>query len=374
MLKRKQLAALTAALLLLSAAACGRTSYEPVNLPVSSVTGMPDESADAPVPEDTLPEEDSWPEESEAEPVPVETEPAEINIRPAAWEDVTWTLYECPYFTVEIPEGWVVTWDGNAEKLGWTAEAPAGTYAGISNIDHMNICKSQQTAGFLGQPFWLENGTVQEYMEKMYSGTTENFTVHNGCVPANKDEIQALRPDKQIQDYQALYATFYDSVKGSDGEGIFSAVVMEAPDVVLTGGINYAMWEVNGTLAQWAEAGRLVDWAPVLAHIVNSFTYTDYYIQEWMAIFNAQWSGSTQGGTDPDPVMEAFEERMKDDTIVQEKYSDMIGEYERVYDTENDKIYRAYNGFLDDLGPDQNRFTSITDDQYAEGYAGWIDK
>jgi hypothetical protein len=71
--------------------------------------------------------------------------------------------------------------------------------------------------------------------------------------------------------------------------------------------------------------------------------------------------------------MEAFEERDRSDTIIQEKRSDMIGEYERVYDNETGKIYRAYDGFLDDIG-DQSRYTSITDDQYADGYSGWIDK
>ena len=71
--------------------------------------------------------------------------------------------------------------------------------------------------------------------------------------------------------------------------------------------------------------------------------------------------------------MEAFEERSKSDTIIQEKRSDMLQEYERVYDNSTGEIYRAYNGFLDDIG-DQNRYTPITDNQYTEGYVGWIDK
>ena len=55
-------------------------------------------------------------------------------------------------------------------------------------------------------------------------------------------------------------------------------------------------------------------------------------------------------------------------------FSDMIGEYERVYDNETGNIYRAYDGFLDDIGSDQTRYSAITDSQYAEGYVGWIDK
>ena len=373
--------------MLLSVTACGKSGYDPNYQPVNSVAGgaVPELPEGDPVPADSLPgdapadsvpdvlpEDDSLPAD---EPAPAAVSVDNINVRPTPWADVTWTTFQCAYFTVEIPEGWTVDWNGNAEVLAWTAKAPEGTFAGVFNIDHMSFYKSQQTANMLGQEKYLENGTVEDYFKLLYADTTENFTVHNSCVPANYDQLQAMRSDKKIQDYQAMYATFHDKESDCDGEGIYSAVVMEAPDLVLTGGINYAMWEINGTLSQWAEPGRLVDWAPVLAHICQSFTYTDFYIQEWIDRFQTTWSGDSKSQVaDTDPVMEAFEERMKSDTIIQEKYSDMIGEYERVYDTENDKIYRAYNGFLEDLGPDQNRFTSITDDQYADGYSGWIDK
>ncbi|MBQ1807187.1 MAG: hypothetical protein II012_06130, partial [Ruminococcus sp.] len=106
--------------------------------------------------------------------------------------------------------------------------------------------------------------------------------------------------------------------------------------------------------------------------IAKSFAYTDLYLQQWRAI--AQSTTETPSSiNDPDPVMEAFEERSKSDTIIQEKRSDMLEEYERVYDNETGNIYRAYNGFLDDIG-DQSRYTPITDSQYADGYDGWIDK
>ena len=54
--------------------------------------------------------------------------------------------------------------------------------------------------------------------------------------------------------------------------------------------------------------------------------------------------------------------------------ADMIGEYERVVDNETGDIYRAYNGFLDDIGSEQTRYSQITDSQYAEGFVGWIDR
>jgi hypothetical protein len=72
--------------------------------------------------------------------------------------------------------------------------------------------------------------------------------------------------------------------------------------------------------------------------------------------------------------MEAFEERSRSDTIIQEKRSDEIEDYERVYDNETGEYYRAYEGFLDDVGDEQTRYRAVTDDEYANGYSGWIDR
>ena len=137
--------------------------------------------------------------------------------------------------------------------------------------------------------------------------------------------------------------------------------------------MNYGTWEIDAIFGQFAKLGDLVNWAPVLTQIAASFRYTDYYYSEWMSNFGTS-NTPANTGADSDPVLEAFEERSKSDTIIQEKRSDMIGEYERVYDTDSGEIYRAYNGFLDDIGTDQTKYIPITDSQYTEGYKGWIDK
>ena len=241
---------------------------------------------------------------------------------------------------------------------------------GLSNTDHLIAAKNAEICNMLGHSFYLENGTVEELFSKMFAPTTEYFTVLNSCVPVNKDYLQSLRSDKAIWDYQSLYATF--SENGVEGEGIYSAVIMEAPDLVLTGGYNYAIWEINGVFTEYAPMGELVNWEPVLCQIAQSFTYTDYYWQE-MTERMGSIVEPLSTSSDTDPVMEAFEERMTEDEIIQAKRSDMIGEYERVYDNETGNIYRAYDGFLDDIGSDQTRYSAITDSQYAEGYVGWID-
>ena len=224
-------------------------------------------------------------------------------------------------------------------------------------------------ASTLGFSISLSEGTVQEYFETMYKDTTDYFTVQNSCVPNNKELIQSIRPYTPIRDYQALYATFKEN--GWEGEGVYSAVIMDSKDVLIRGS-NYGAWEINCICTQWAPMGSLVNWAPVIDTIAKSFQYTDYYIKQWQEIAKSATNPQTTVN-DNDPVMEAFEERSKSDTIIQEKRSDMLQEYERVYDNSTGEIYRAYNGFLDDIG-DQNRYTPITDNQYTEGYVGWIDK
>ena len=324
-----------------------------------------------------------YPEEGETfwnpdDPPTIDTEidetfadPVSYDVRPAEWTDIQWTQYQCAYFTLEIPAGWQVEWTGNSEALGWQAYAGDGQMIGLSNTDHLTAAKSADISNLLGPSFYLENGTVEELFCTLYAPTTEYFTVLNSCVPANKDYLQSLRGDKAIWDYQSLYATF--SENGVEGEGIYSAVIMEAPDLILTGGYNYAMWEINGVFTEYAPIGELVNWQPVLCRIAQSFTYTDYYWQEMMERLGTRVEPISTSD-DTDPVKEAFEERMTEDEIIQAKRSDMIGEYERVYDNETGNIYRAYDGFLDDIGSDQTRYSAITDSQYAEGYVGWIDK
>ncbi|MEF2884778.1 MAG: hypothetical protein U0P28_06300, partial [Ruminococcus sp.] len=276
--------------------------------------------------------------------------------------------YSSPYFTLNIPSGWQVEWQGDANQLAWRAVSPDGKI-GFFNQDHAYAAKDASMASALGFSMSLSEGTVQEYFETMYKDTTDYFSVQNSCVPGNKDVIQAIRPYTAIRDYQALYATFKEN--GWEGEGVYSAVIMDSKDVVVRGA-NYGAWEINCICTQWAPAGTLVNWAPVIDTIAKSFQYTDLYIQQWQQIAQSVTEPKSTV-SDNDPVMEAFEERSKSDTIIQEKRSDMLEEYERVYDNNTGEIYRAYNGFLDDMG-DQNRYTPITDNQYTEGYVGWIDK
>lgn len=294
---------------------------------------------------------------------------ADYKVSLAEWSDVQWEDYSNVYFTLKIPKGWKVEWQGNAQQLYWRAVKPDGT-VGLSNLDHRYAAKDYNYLQTGLVDMYLANGTVQEFFETFYSNSADYFTVKNAVIPDNKATLQSIRPSTPIRDYQSLYAVFKEN--GMEGEGIYTAVVMESRDV-WAGGLNYGLWEINCIFTEWAPLGSLVNWQPALSVIAQSFQYTSYYVQEWRSVLGT--SASPDGQTNMgDSVLEAFEERSTADTILQEKRSDMIGEYERVVDNETGDIYRAYNGFLEDIGQDQTRYSPITDSQYADGFVGWIDK
>ena len=341
-----------------------------VRTPDRTEPDEPSAQTGLPITSESCADEDKAPSESVPEPTEQSGQPfSDYRVTPAEWTGVEWEQYQNVYFTLTIPKGWQVEWQGNAQQLYWRVTQPEGT-VGLSNLDHRYAAKDINYMQMGTTDMYLSEGTVREFFETAYANSAEYFTVKNSTVPGNMAQLQAVRPNTPIRDYQSLYAVFKEN--GMEGEGIYSAVVMESPDV-WSAGMNYGMWEINCIFTEWAPLGALVNWQPVLSFIAQSFQYTPYYVQEWRSVVSTDASPEGQNNIGDD-VLEAFEERSLDDTIRQEQISDMIGEYVRVVDNETGDIYRAYNGFLDDIGSDQTRYAPITDAQYAEGFVGWIDR
>ena len=381
----KVLCLLLAAVLLSAFASCGTVPApgEPGFVPTSS-------NAESSAPSETSPQsgQESLPTSESRGETPAESsgttsaaDPGETSVPSgsvpeykvsrADWANVEWEQYSNVYFTLTIPKGWKVNWKGNAQQLFWSVSRPDGTL-GISNLDHYYAAKSYAWMQAGGADMFLANGTVREFFETYYSQSTESFEVQNSVVPENYTIIQSSNPNKKIRDYQSMYVHYREN--GEDGEGVYSAILVDSPDVYV-GGYNYGMWEIDGIVTAWSKRGEFVNWSPVLTQIGQSFRYTDYYVQEWKSVLGTNVGIDTSSSSvDTGSVLEAFEERSTQDTILQEKRSDMLEEYERVVDNKTGEIYRAYSGFMDDIGNEQTRYTPITDSQYADGFVGWIDK
>ena len=73
-----------------------------------------------------------------------------------------------------------------------------------------------------------------------------------------------------------------------------------------------------------------------------------------------------------DGIMDSWNKRNASFDIMSQKQSDATLGYERVYDTETNEVYKAYNGFTDDY--DGERYKPITDDMYTKKTSGYIEK
>ena len=102
-------------------------------------------------------------------------------------------------------------------------------------------------------------------------------------------------------------------------------------------------------------------------------------------MFGSSWTNVGADSYEKDSITDTwwdmYQSREKSEDIMQEKRSDAILGYERVYDSDTGNVYRAYNGFMDDYtksgvytdGDNGTRYSYATDDQYTQGYSGWID-
>ena len=178
-----------------------------------------------------------------------------------------------------------------------------------------------------------------------------------------------------------LRATFKDA-NGKDGEGIFTAYVYDpGPYYVLENiisgkQIDIYFLNVYDAIFITAPKDELIDWQDTLNTICSSLEFTDTFINGFNQQQDAVMKNFQQiraiGNQISDGIMDSWNKRNKSFDIMSQKQSDATLGYERVYDTETNEVYKAYNGFTDDY--DGKRYKSITDDMYTEKITGYIEK
>ena len=142
------------------------------------------------------------------------------------------------------------------------------------------------------------------------------------------------------------------------------------------GGVDTSYYMVYDIMAITSEKDKFIDYKEILLESINSIKFSDSYVKQTIDNGNAQTkqalalNASIQRAFDS--YMSAWENRSKSYDIMSQKQSDAILGYERVYDTETNDIYKAYNGFTDEY--DGERYKSITDNMYTEKTSGYIEK
>ena len=178
-----------------------------------------------------------------------------------------------------------------------------------------------------------------------------------------------------------LRATFKDA-NGKDSEGIFTAYVYDpgpyyVNENIMSGKkIDIQYLNVYDAIFITTPKDELIDWQDTLNTICSSLEFTDTFINGFNQQQDAVMKNFQQiraiGNQISDGIMDSWNKRNKSFDIMSQKQSDATLGYERVYDTETNEVYKAYNGFTDDY--DGKRYKSITDDMYTEKITGYIEK
>ena len=178
-----------------------------------------------------------------------------------------------------------------------------------------------------------------------------------------------------------LRATFKDA-NGKEGEGIFTAYVYDVgsyyvyENIISGKQIDIQYLNVYDAIFITAPKDELIDWEEVLNTICSSLEFTDTFIngfnQQQDAVLKNFQQIRAIGNQISDGIMDSWNKRNKSFDIMSQKQSDATLGYERVYDTETNEIYKAYNGFTDDY--DGERYKAITDDMYSQKTSGYIEK
>jgi len=178
-----------------------------------------------------------------------------------------------------------------------------------------------------------------------------------------------------------LRATFKDA-NGKEGEGIFTAYVYDvgtyyvSENIISGKQIDIQYLNVYDTIFITTPKDEFIDWEDILNTICSSLNFTDTFINGFNKQQDAVMKNFQQiraiGNEISDGIMDSWNKRNTSFDIMSQKQSDATLGYERVYDTETNEIYKAYNGFNDEY--DGERYKAVTDDMYLKKTSGYIEK
>ncbi len=166
-----------------------------------------------------------------------------------------------------------------------------------------------------------------------------------------------------------IRGTFTDSM-GRKTDGLFSASMYPVSLYYVTA------YYVYDTVYVTAPENEFIEWESALTECVGSIQFTQkfedgFYGQEEILARSIKANSQIYNSIS-DTITQGWNERQSTYDIISQKQSDATLGYERVYDTETNEIYRAYNGFTDDYKGD--RYKTVTDNMYNQPIYGYIEK
>ena len=315
---------------------------------------------------------------------------SKLKIRKSEFSNIVLEDYSNSYFNIKKPKGWVVDTLGDFIHYTIKVYNPENpTYQFFFNMKTEGYNKSEdakrwQQKYYPNNMFAKTSVIATKDTEGFYKIFNDLGTLNNTSTftfPTLTDFTVTDNLGKGSLGGDMLRATFKDA-NGKDSEGIFTAYVYDpgpyyVNENIMSGKkIDIQYLNVYDAIFITTPKDELIDWQDTLNTICSSLEFTDTFINGFNQQQDAVMKNFQQiraiGNQISDGIMDSWNKRNKSFDIMSQKQSDATLGYERVYDTETNEIYKAYNGFTDDY--DGKRYKSITDDMYSKKITGYIEK
>lgn len=322
----------------------------------------------------------------------------DVNITPGEIKEIKLVEYSDPEgrFTINIPEGWEVSSSVLPDMyFAIHAYMPESDNSIKYNVymqmkvelmlsSEMKAFEMQNFGGFSQYAMLYDapvndNGTVSgmyrsfndmlSYMEVYEMGYSEMVKPSiNDFTVIEEYEYNSLFKDVALDD-KIIRATYKNAIDGELMQGLFTGTIVSTP----LGNGTYSSYNVNFISSPDAEFN---EYEELLSKVFASIKLSEDWVNSINSNTQSSYSTAKEIGESlqatVDECNRAWEERNNEYDIISQKQSDATLGYERVYDTETNEVYKAYNGFMDEY--DGNRYAPITDDMYKESIDGYIER
>ena len=338
----------------------------------------------------------------------VKTNKGNVKIVASKASKIEFEDYENDALSMKKPKGWEVTFGGDGMFYTisvYDKENPINKIYLMLKIqpllksdsakkawqNYASLSGNSSTYKIYTTAVVLNNPTVKEFYSKFndvtdfLKGIDSTYNTVKFPVLNNFDVVEEFDSSASMKshamDSKVLRATFKDA-NGKEGEGIFTAYVYDVgsyyvlENIISGKQIDIQYLNVYDAIFITAPKDEFIDWQDTLNTICSSLKFTDTFINGFNQQQDAVMKNFQQiraiGNEISDGIMDSWNKRNTSFDIMSQKQSDATLGYERVYDTETNEIYKAYNGFTDDY--DGERYKPITDDMYSKKTSGIIEK
>ena len=283
------------------------------------------------------------------------------------------------YFKMKIPEGFTVSvYPGDLIHYTFIVTDPNNPqYCIFFNMKTEGYLKTEAErqwykSMYPDTPFAKLPALDPPTTEYFYQVFTQSFALSNVqgfTFPVMNGFEMIEKIGTNMTGGDVIRGTFTDSM-GRKTDGLFSASMYPVSLYYVTA------YYVYDTMYITAPENEFIEWEGPLMECISSIQFTQkfvdgFYGQEEILARSIKANSQIYNSIS-DTITKGWNERQSTYDIISQKQSDATLGYERVYDTETNEIYRAYNGFTDDYKGD--RYKTVTDNMYNQPIYGYIEK